>query len=522
LASVSERLPFAASELRSRTIRGVAINAAFLIVVEAAALAQGLIVARILGPRELGLYGIVSITVITLIALKRVGIDEAYVQQDERDQEREFQIAFTLELGLSALLALLIAITAPILALAYDESRLLPLALALTYLPIAFALQAPLWIFFRRMDFIRQRSLQSVVPIVTFVVTIPLAVAGVGVWSIVIGAFAGNLASVLLSIRLSPYRLAIRFDRSSARRYFSFSWPIFVVTVGGLVMAQGQILAFKLDRGLAAAGFVALAVGLTRYADRADQVVSPTIYPAICAVRDRARTLEELFVAAVRATAVWSLGFGALLVLFAPDLVHFVLGDKWDGAIVLLQGLGAAAAIYQLGYSWIAFARGMGRPRPPALEAVVAVTIFGAAAIPLLLVIGPTEYVIAIAASSVAILAVRAYFVRRLLPGVDLGRLLVRCAWPVAAAAAAALALRLALGGGERTAAQAVAELLLFLVVYVAVTAAAERSLIAELRRGTRLPAGAPPAGASPEPAGAGPAGIAAAADAPSTPPARA
>jgi O-antigen/teichoic acid export membrane protein len=486
---VSERLPFAPSELRSRTIRGVAVNAAFLILVEAAVLAQALIVARILGPEELGLYGIVSITVITLIALKRVGIDEAYVQQDEPDQEREFQLAFSLELVLAGVFALLILAAAPILVVAYDESRLLPLTIALAYLPIAFALQAPLWIFFRRMDFVRQRSLQAVVPIVTFVVTVPLAVAGAGVWSLVIGAFAGNVASIALAVRLSPYRLAPRFDRAATRRYFAFSWPVFVVTAGGLIMAQGQILAFKLDRGLAAAGYVALAVGLTRYADRADQIVSPTIYPAICAVRDRTATLVELFTTSVRATAIWSLGFGALIVLFAPDLVEFLLGDQWEGAVVLLQGLAAASALYQLGYGWIAFARGLGRPRPPALEAVVAVTVFGAAAIPLLLAFGPTEYVLAMAGSSLAILVVRWYFVRRLLPGVRLGALLARAGWPVAAAAVAPLALRLALWGGERTAAQAAAELVLFVAVYAALVLAAERPLLADVRRGLRRPA---------------------------------
>ncbi|HEX8067346.1 MAG TPA: oligosaccharide flippase family protein [Thermoleophilaceae bacterium] len=493
-ARASDRLPFAASELRSRTIRGVAVNAAFLIVVETLALAQGLIVARLLGPSELGLYGIVSITVMTLIALKRVGIDEAFVQQDERDQEREFQLAFTLELVLAAAFALLIALAAPVLAVVYDESRLVPLTLALAYLPIAFALQAPLWIFFRRMDFLRQRSLQAIVPIVTFVVTVPLAAAGLGAWSIVIGAFAGNAASVTLAVRLSPHRLGLRFDRAAARRYLSFSWPILVVTAGGLLVAQGQVLAFKLDRGLAAAGFVSLAVGLTRYADRAEHVVSPAIYPAICAVRDRTRTLEELFTAAARATAVWSLGFGALLVLFAPDVVDFLLGDEWAGAVVLLQGLGAASALYQLGYSWIAFARGLGRPRPPALEAVAAVTVFGGVALPLLLAAGPTAYVLAICGSSLAVLAIRAYWIPRLLPGVRLGALLARAAWPVAVAAAAPLALRLALWGGERGAVQAACEAVLFVAVYVAVTLAAERPLVGELRRAIRSPGGEPAA----------------------------
>jgi O-antigen/teichoic acid export membrane protein len=320
---------------------------------------------------------------------------------------------------------------------------------------------------------------------------VPLAAAGVGVWSIVIGAVAGNAASVVLALRLSPYRLGVRFERTATRRYLSFSWPILVVTAGGLVMAQGQILAFKLDGGLAAAGFLALAVGLTRYADRADQVISPTVYPVVCAVRERAATLEELFTAAVRAAAIWSLAFGALLVLFAADLVHHLLGDEWTGAIVLLQGLGAASALYSLGYTWIAFARGLGRFRQPAVEAVAAVLVFGAAAVPALILWGQTAYVLAICGSSLAVLGVRAYYVRRLLPGVDLAALVLRCAWPVAVAAAAAAALRFALWGGGRSLTQAIAELVLFLAVYAAVVLAAERPLVAELRRGFRVPAGA-------------------------------
>ena len=65
--------------------------------------------------------------------------------------------------------------------------------LAVAYLPAAFALQAPTWIFFRRMDFVRVRLLQAMIPVVTFAVTVPLAAAtDVGVWSLVIGPLVGN------------------------------------------------------------------------------------------------------------------------------------------------------------------------------------------------------------------------------------------------------------------------------------------------------------------------------------------
>jgi O-antigen/teichoic acid export membrane protein len=312
----------------------------------------------------------------TIVALKRVGIDEAYVQQSEEGQEEEFQRAFTLELMLSLAFALAIAAAAPIVTVAYGDDRLLPLTFAVAYLPVAFALQSPSWIFFRRMDFLRTRILQFIIPVVTFAVTVPLAAVGVGVWSLVIGPFVGNATGAAAAIAVSPYPLRLRFDREARRRYFAFSWPIFVTAASLLVLQQGQVLAFDLHAGLAAAGFITLAFTLTRYADRADQIVTTTIYPAICVVRDQLATLEEIFVKSNRVTMMWAFPFGAAFVLFAPDLVGFVLGHKWEPAVVLLQGLGAAAGLQQLGYNWFSFYRARGHSSPQAVESAVLVAGF--------------------------------------------------------------------------------------------------------------------------------------------------
>ena len=281
----------------------------------------------------------------TIVSLKRVGIDEAFVAQEAADQETEFQHAFTLELLLSAGFALVLLASAPVVAAVYDDDRLLALTAATAYLPLAFALQSPAWVFFRRMDYARQRLLQAVVPVVAFAVTVPLAAAGVGVWSLVIGPAAGNLAGIVAALAASPYRLALRYDRAVARRYLRFSVPVFVSLVAALVVAQGQILAFDVDRGLEWVGFVTLAATLSRYIDRADTIVTSTIYPAICAIRDRTRALEELFVRSNRATLLWVLPACAGAVLFAGDLVAFVLGDEWRPARGLIQGLAVATAM---------------------------------------------------------------------------------------------------------------------------------------------------------------------------------
>ena len=476
-------LAFPRAQLRARTVRGLFVNALFMGGAEALALAQGLIVTVLLGPRLIGLYGIVTTTAVTVAALRRIGIDEAFVAQRESDQESEFRTAFSLELTIGAGFSLVLLAAAPIVALAYGDGRLLALTAAVAYLPTAFALQAPTWIFFRRMDFVRVRALQAIVPVVTFCVTVPLAAVGVGVWSLVIGPAAGNLTAVVAGIVVSPYRVVPdlgRRARTAWGRYLRFSWPVFAAAGSALAVGQGQMLAFTLHGGLLAAGYITLAVTLTRYADRADHIIATTIYPAICVVRDQLDTLREMFLASNRVALMWVLPFCAGFILFSPDLVSFVLGHRWRPAIPLLQGLAGAAAIQQLGYNWFSFYRARGDSARQAVEAAVYAAGFLGVAVPALLIWGVWGFIGGRLAGALLVLAVRRHYVQRLL-GVELLAVGVRGAAPVAAATVLILALRGAVWSGPRSAAQAVAELVLFLAISAAITWAAERALMREL-----------------------------------------
>src|SRR3954454_647508 len=230
--------------LRARTARGGVVNAVFLSGAEALVVAQNLLATALLGPGRIGLYGVVTTTAMTIVALRRVGIDEAFVQAEAGDEAAEFQRALTVELALGLLGALAVAALAPVLAAAYDDDRLLGLTLAVTYLPVAFALQAPQWVFFKGMNYVRLRTLQAIVPLGTVAVAVPLLLAGVGVWALVIGPFCGNVAAIVAAWRASPYRFGLRPDREAARRYLRFSWPVLVTSAIALAVAQAQIALF--------------------------------------------------------------------------------------------------------------------------------------------------------------------------------------------------------------------------------------------------------------------------------------
>jgi O-antigen/teichoic acid export membrane protein len=467
--------------LRQHTARGTVVNGAFVVGLYTLGLLRGFIVAGLLGASAYGVWGIVMITFTTLLWLKQVGVVDRYVQQDEADQELAFQQAFTVELIVTAVLVAVMAAAAPVVALAYGHAELLaPSYVFIGAIAVA-ALQTPLWIYYRRMDFVRQRALQAIDPVVGFVVTIGLAVAGAGYWSLVIGAAAGALASGLIAVGASPYRLALRFDRKVLSDYTSFSWPLFVAAASSLVISQSAVLVGDRTEGLAGAGIIVLAASISNYVNRVDEVVTQTLYPAICAVRDRADLLLETFVKSNRLALMWGLPFGVGLALFGADLVEFGIGEQWREGVGLIQAFGIIAGVGHIGFNWDAFYRARGDTRPIAVWSFICMVVFVAVGIPLLISHGLNGLAVGVGAMAAVSLVVRLYYLARLFPAFQILRHLARAIAPTIPATAAVLAIRWLDGSAHRTLAGALAELALYVAVTIVATFLFERSLLREV-----------------------------------------
>jgi O-antigen/teichoic acid export membrane protein len=468
------------ASLRTATARGVLINAAFAVGLSAISALKGFTVAALLSSSDYGLWGFLAATLGSLGFLKQVGINDKYVQQDESDQELAFQKAFTLEALISGGFLLLMAGLVPLLAFAYGLREVLAPGLVLALAIPSSAMQAPLWVFFRRMEFVKQRSLQAISPVVGFLITVPLAVAGLGYWALVVGLVVGSWAGALAAILASPYKLRFRFDRATARAYFSFSWPVFLAGASIVAVAQVPVLVATDVLGLAAVGAIALANLIPVFARQASDVITQTMYPGVCAVKDRPDLLLESFSKSNRLGILWGVPVGVGLALFAPALVEFVLGEKWEFAVGLLQAMGAVTALNQFGFNWTAFYRARGRTKPIAVAHLIQAAAICGIAVPLMVSAGLDGFALGMASATVVYLVVRTYYLAKLFPKFSLLRHSLRAALPTLPAALAVLAVR-AIAGGETTPALAAGELVLYLAAVGIATALMERNLVREV-----------------------------------------
>jgi O-antigen/teichoic acid export membrane protein len=466
-------------DLRHHVARGTIINALFRVGLAGLLLLQRLIVAAFLTAAEFGLWGLVFVALMTVMFIKNAGIGDKFVQQDESDQEVAFQKAFTIELMVTGVMVVVGALAMPVFALVYGRTDIIIPGIVLCLAVLGNSLQAPTWIYYRNMDFLRQRILESVQPVVMFIVAVTLAIFGAGYWSLILGALIGAWAGGLVALRACPYRIRLRVHVGAIRDYFHFSWPLVTASAGVIVVVQGSVLVGSHTVGLAGVGAIGLGAAIIQFADGVDAIVTQALYPAVCAVRHRTEVLFEAFVKSNRLALMWGVPFGLGLTLFASDLVHFVIGDRWEPAIVILQFFGVIAAIEQLGFNWTAFLRARNETRPLAVIALAMVVLFGAVTVPLLIADGLEGYAIGMLIMSAGTLILRSYYLARLFSGFQMVRHTIRAIGPSIPGVGVVLGMRL-VETGPRSLGVALVEL----AVYAAVTAAAtytfERPLIAE------------------------------------------
>jgi PST family polysaccharide transporter len=466
--------------VRRHVARGTIINAGFLVGLSTLGFLKGFLVAAFLTAEDYGLWGILVISVTTLAWLSQTGIGAKYVQQEEEVQEEEFQKAFTLQLVFNVVSTAVLMMLVPVIALIYGRDEIVVPGLVLCLVFPASSFTAPTWIFYRQMKFFQQRLLQAVEPFIAFFVTIGLAVAGAGYWSLIIGLLTGAWCAALAAVLVTPYPLRLRFDRETLRRYTAFSWPVMLYGATGLVIAQTSVLILNFKESLAVVGAVALTATITNFTDRVDGIVTGALYPAMCAVQDRLDLLFESFVKSNRLALMWGMPFGVGVAVFAGELVEFGLGDKWHDAVPLLHVLGVMAAVNHVGFNWDACYRARGETKPIAVLSVLTAVIFMLIGIPWMLTSGLDGFVGSIVAITVVGQLGRAYFLRKLFGGFGMLGHFARSIAPTIPAAGAILLYR-AVEGAPTSGWMALAQLAVYLAITVLVTALLEQPLLREI-----------------------------------------
>lgn len=228
--------------LFARAMRSSALTASGFAVSQVIRLASNLVLTRLLLPDAFGLMALVTVAMIGLANFSDVGVGQAIMANRRGDDDDFLDTAWTLQVARGALLWLATcALAAPVAAF-YAEpmlAQILPVA-GLSLLIAGFN-PTRIETANRHLMLGRVTLLDLFSQTLGVAVMVAAALATESVWALVIGGLVGAAAKLALtSLFLPGGRNRFRWDAGAAHELVHFGKWIFLSTVFGFIIAQGD------------------------------------------------------------------------------------------------------------------------------------------------------------------------------------------------------------------------------------------------------------------------------------------
>jgi PST family polysaccharide transporter len=314
--------------------------------------ATGVVLARILAPEDFGVYAVSFTAMLLLMAVNDVGLVQALIRRPGTLDDVG-PTATTLIAGISVVLcAAFMGAAGPYASAmgapdAAGVVRLMALALVIDGLGAV-----PTAALTRALAQARRTAADTMGFLVQAPLTIGLAVAGFGAWSLAVGHLAGNLVVTVAVVALAPVRYRPGWNPLVARRLLVEGAPLAATTLVGFGLLNLDYLVVGRALGPAQLGLYVLAFNLASWPVTVlITAIRNVSLAGFARLQHRLPELRAGFVRAMALTMALTLPVAALLGGFARPLIGFIYGSRWLPAaepLRFLALLGAARVAYDL------------------------------------------------------------------------------------------------------------------------------------------------------------------------------
>jgi len=324
--------------LTSKVTRGVAWMISLRFAIRGVGLVSTLILARLLEPADFGIVAMAMVVVAGIELFATFGFDIALIHNQQAGRD-EYDTAWTISAIMGLASAIAIALLAYPAAQLYDEPRLVPVFHVIAIASVLEGLKNIGIVEFRKQLQLEKEFLFRItVKVAAFIVTISIAYMYRSYWALVLGIVFSRLMALLLSFGMQPYRPKISF--AAFKEIFGFSKWLFLNNL--LVYLRVRSPDFIIGKivGISGLGLYTIAYEISRMPTT--ELVAPinrVLLPGLAKIAKEPERLASAFRRAASTMVVLSLpaafGLAATAHLFTP----IVLGEKWLGAIPLIQAL---------------------------------------------------------------------------------------------------------------------------------------------------------------------------------------
>jgi O-antigen/teichoic acid export membrane protein len=296
-----------------------------------------------LSPSDFGLLGMATAVVALVQGYVDVGLKHALIQRKSSSlSEPHYYTAFWLFLGTSWAGAIVVSfVLAPLASWFYKEPMLFgvcaALSLPLVWSPFVLVQTAKLTKTLRfRSLFVAKMS----GTILAAVVSIWMAGAGYGVWSLVVQTVLSSAASAAVVWRMIPWLPRLIWSMQAARDVLSFGMRDILGKMMGFFdyQAGALILGYFFSPAIVGAFVLASALSL-KIMSTAGRTFKSVMFPFFSAIQDRPDRIKQYYLMQIRLVSLVVVPIVSGLALFVDELVFLVPAKGWTEAVVPMRYL---------------------------------------------------------------------------------------------------------------------------------------------------------------------------------------
>lgn len=300
-----------------------------------------LVLARILTPADFGLVSMAMVLNTILDTFADFGFSNAIIRR-KRITEVETSTVFWINVSIGFFCTLLVFLCAPLFAWFYDipQLRNIVRVTSLSFFISSFGtLQTSL--FQRSLNFRKPFYAKLISGLVSGLLGILLALWERNVWALVISNLFGWILYTIIIWCMASWRPNFIFKLSAVTDMFSFGWKMTLSTIINRIVRQ-------LDTFIIGKLYSASMLGLFNRAQSLNNLVIEysfssirnVLLPSLSKLQDDIEALKYSVLKLLHTISFLTFLFSGLMYVCADDLIIFLYGKQWEGAIEIFKILG--------------------------------------------------------------------------------------------------------------------------------------------------------------------------------------
>lgn len=338
-------------ELKQKTIKGITWSLIDSLAGRGLQFLIGIILARLLSPREFGLIGMIAIFIALSESFVNSGFKSALIQKNNCTNT-DYSTVFYFNIILGLFFYIVIYLSAPVISIFFNEPdiELILQVLGLVIVIDSFIIVQKT-ILYKEINFKKFTKLSIIAAIFSGLISVLLAYMGYGVWALVGQMLINKFFIAALMWIFNKWKPDLVFSFNSFKSLFSFSSKLLISSL--LNTFNNNLLYFVIGRF-----YSTVELG---YYTRANQfksigseqlsgVINRVTFPILSSIQNDTKQLKQKYRILIRSIAFLSFHLMIGIAAVSESLIVVLIGEKWLPSAVFLQLLCFSGMIFPINY----------------------------------------------------------------------------------------------------------------------------------------------------------------------------